>query len=84
MCMNYPVMFPCLNPCLSCATSHGFVVDKQCEYETFIAPALMNNNFAVSREMYVTLNYCTAAYTVAMAIVPSVTKTWLQKKGCYV
>ena len=77
---NYPVMFPCLNLCLRCATSHGFVVDKQCGYETYIAPALMNNNIAVSREMYVTYNYCAAAYNIAMAIVLYAVKTWLKKE----
>ena len=30
--------------------------------------------------LYVILTYCTAAYTIAMAAVPYVAKTWLQKK----
>ena len=80
MCMNYPVMLPCLNLCLRCATSHEFEVDKQCGCETFIAPELMNNNIAVSREMYVTYNNCAAAYYIAMAFVLYAVKTWLRKK----
>ena len=47
---------------------HGMVVDKQCGYETFIKPALMINNIAMFAQMYVTYNYCTAAYTIAMAV----------------
>ena len=83
MCMNYRAWF--LSLCLLCAISHGMLVDKQCRYETFIAPALIINNITVFLQVYVThYNYCIAAYTVAMAIVPSVTKTWLQKKECYV
>ena len=66
---NYPAMFPSLNLCLRCATSHGMVEDKQCGYETFIAPALMINNIAMFAQMYVTFNYCTAFYTIAMAVV---------------
>jgi len=48
---------------------HGMVVVKQCGYETFIAPALMINNIAMFAQMYVTCNYCTAVYTIAMAVV---------------
>jgi len=47
---------------------HGMVVDKQCGYETFIKPALMINNIAMFAQKYVTYNYCTAAYTIAMAV----------------
>jgi len=39
------------------------MVEKQCGYKTFIAPELMINNIAVLTQMYVTYNYCTAAYT---------------------
>ena len=61
---------------------HGMVVDKQCGYETFIKPALMINNIAMFAQKYVTSNYCTAAYTIAMAVVLYVTKTWVQKNEC--
>ena len=54
---------------------HGMVVDKQCGYETFIAPALIINNIALFAQMYVTYNYCTAAYTIAMAVVLFSAKT---------
>jgi len=54
--------------------------DKQREYETFILPALMNNNISVLMLLYVILAYCMAAYTIAMAAVPYVAKTWMQKK----
>ena len=77
---NYPAMFPSLNLCLRCATSHGMVEDKQCGYETFIAPALIINNIALFAQMYVTYNYCTAAYIIATAVVLNVAKTWVQKK----
>ena len=55
------------------------VVEKQCGYKTFIAPELMINNIAVLTQMYVTYNYCTAAYTIAMAVVLYDEKTWVQK-----
>jgi len=55
------------------------VVEKQCGYKTFIAPELMINNIAVFAQMYVTYNYCTSAYTIAMAFVLYVEKTWVQK-----
>jgi len=58
-------------------------VDKQRKYETFIAPALMINNIAVFAQMYLTYNYCTAAYTIAMAVVVCVAKTWVQKNECF-
>jgi len=45
------------------------MVEKQCGYKTFIAPELMINNIAVLTQMYVTYNYCTAAYTFAMEVV---------------
>jgi len=45
------------------------VVEKQSGYKTFIAPELMINNIAVFTQMYVTYNYCTAAYTIAMEVV---------------
>ena len=51
------------------------VVDKQCGYETFIKPALMINNIAMFAQKYVTYNYCTAAYTIAMAVVLFSAKT---------
>ena len=72
--MNYTAWFPSISLCVRCTTSHG-MVDKQCGYETFIAPALMNNNIAVAREMYVTYNNCAAAYYIAMAIVLYAVKT---------
>jgi len=42
-------------------------------------PELMINNIAVFAQMYVTYNYCTAAYTIVMAVVLYVEKTWVQK-----
>jgi len=53
---------------------------KQREYKTFIVPALINNNISVLTLLYVNFTYCMAAYTIAMAAVPYVAKTWLQKK----
>ena len=76
---NYPAWFLSINLCVRCDTSHGMVVEKECGYETFIAPALMINNIAVFVQMYVTYNYCTAAYTIAMAVVLYVEKTWVHK-----
>jgi len=55
------------------------MVEKQCGYKTFIAPELMINNIAVLTQMYVTYNYCMAAYTIVMAVVLYVEKTWVQK-----
>ena len=72
--MNYTAWFPSISLCVRCATSHG-MVDKQCGYETFIAPALMINNIAMFAQMNVTYNYCTAAYTIAMAVVLFSAKT---------
>ena len=66
--MNYPAWLPSTSLCVRCATSHGMVEDKQCGYETFIKPALMINNIAMFAQKYVTYNYCTAAYTIAMAV----------------
>jgi len=57
-------------------------VEKQYGYETFTMPVLMINNIAVFAHMYVTYNYCTAVYTIAMAVVLYVTKTWVQKNEC--
>jgi len=60
----------------------GCKVEKQCGYKTFIAPELMISNIALFAQMYVTYNYCTAAYTIAMAVVlyvEYVEKTWVQK-----
>ena len=73
---------PSLSVCLGYATFHEMVAskDKQREYETFILPALMNNNISVLMLLYVIFAYCMAAYTIAMAAVPYVAKTWLQKK----
>jgi len=39
----------------------------------------MINNIAVLTQMYVTYNYCMAAYTIVMAVVLYVEKTWVQK-----
>ena len=72
--MNYTAWFPSISLCVRCTTSHG-MVDKQCGYETFIAPALMINNIAMFTEMNVTYNYCTAAYTIPMAVVLFSAKT---------
>ena len=49
------------------ATSHGIVVarDKQLRYETYIVPALSKNNIAMFTQLSVTLDLCTAIYTVA-------------------
>ena len=82
--MNYPAWFPSISLSVRCATSHGILVEKQYGYETFIMPVLMINNIAVFAQMYVTYNYnyCTAAYTIAMAVVLYVTKTWVQKNEC--
>jgi len=74
VCMTYPAWFPSISLCVSCATSHGTVA-KKCGYETFIAPALLINNIAMFEQMYVTYNYCTAAYTIAMAVVLFSAKT---------
>ena len=51
---------------LTYATSHGIVVvrDKQLRYETCIVPAL-SNNIAVFMQIAVTLDFCTAIYTIA-------------------
>ena len=65
--MNYTAWFPSISLCVRCNNSHG-MVDKQCGYETFIKPALMINNIAMFAQKYVTYNYCTAAYTIAMAV----------------
>ena len=84
MCVTRPFLlwFPSLGVCLGYATAHEMLadVDKQREYKTFIVPALMNNNISVLTLLYVNFTYCTAAYTIAMAAVPYVAKTWLQKK----
>ena len=72
--MNYTAWFPSISLCVRCATSHG-MVDKQCGYETFIAPAHMINNIAMFAQMNVTYSYCTAAYTIAMAVVLFSAKT---------
>ena len=69
-----------LSVCQGYATLHEAVADKQREYETFIVPALMNNNISVLTLLYVVITYGTAAYTIAMATVPNVAKTWMQKK----
>ena len=54
---------PNLSVCLGYATFHEMVAskDKQREYETFILPALMNNNISVLTLLYVIFTYCTAA-----------------------
>jgi len=77
--MNYPAWFPSISLCVRCHTSHVMVVEKQCGYEIFIKPALMINYIAVFAQMYVTYNYCTVAYTIAMAVVLCVAKTWVQR-----
>ena len=55
------------------------VVEKQYGYKTFIVSELMINHIAVFAQMYVTLNYCTVAYSIAMAVVLYVEKTWVHK-----
>ena len=84
MCVTRPFLlwFPSLGVCLGNATAHETLADedKKREYKTFIVPALMNNNISVLMLLYVIFAYCMAAYTIAMAAVPYVAKTWLQKK----
>ena len=73
--------FPSLSVCLRCATSYETVadVDKQRGYETFIVPALINDNMFVLTLLYVIFT-CTDARTIAKATVQYIAKTWLQKK----
>ena len=73
--------FPSLSVCLRCATSYETVadVDKQRGYETFIVPALINENMFVLTLLYVIFT-CTDARTIAKATVQYIAKTWLQKK----
>jgi len=65
--------FPSISLCVRCN------VEKQCGNKTFIAPELMISNIAVFAQKYVTYNYCTAAYTIAMAVVLYFEKIWVQK-----
>jgi len=44
----------------------------------------MINNIAVFAQMYVTYNYCTAAYTLFIAVVLYVEKTWVQKNEYWI
>ena len=84
MCVTRPLLlwFPSLSVCLGYATAHKTMadVDKQRGYKTFIVQVLMHDNNSLVTLLYLIFTYCTAAYTIAMATVPYITKTWMLKK----